>query len=310
MKITVFGGSGFLGSHVCDKLTEAGHDVTIFDLNSSPWLLPNQKMVVGDILDESMVVKAIEGAEVVFNFAGIADIGDANTRPVDTVTYNILGNTIILETCRKAGVSRYVFASSVYVYSKSGGFYRCSKQACELYIEAYYENYGLGYTILRYGSLYGPRSDDRNAIYRFVLQALQENRICYFGSQEALREYIHVEDAALCSVEILKPEYAQQNIILTGHEPMKVGNVLKMIAEIIGKNVAFEYGQGNAKDHYEITPYSFGPRIGKKLAPPMHIDLGQGVLRVVEEIHEKLHPALHNLNGLLVNETDEKGRAK
>ncbi len=302
MKIIVFGGSGFLGSHVCDKLSDAGHEVTNFDMRPSPWLRPDQYEIVGDILNLDEVQNAINGADVVFNFAGIADIGQANDRPIDTVRFNILGNTNILEACRQAAIKRYVFASSVYVYSKSGGFYRCSKQASELYIETYYENYGLEYTILRYGSLYGSRSDERNAIYRFVWQAFRENKISYLGSPEALREYIHVEDAALCSVEILKSEYVNRNIILTGHQPMKVGNVLKMIAEMIGNDIEFEFEHGNKSAHYEITPYSFSPMIGKKLAPPLHVDLGQGVLKVIEEIHQKLHPELHDLNGVLVNE--------
>ena len=76
---------------------------------------------------------------------------------------------------------------------------------------------------MRYGSLYGPRADEHNAIYRYILQALQEKKIHYYGREDALREYIHVEDAALASLEILKSEYANQNIILTGHQPMKVG---------------------------------------------------------------------------------------
>lgn len=52
MKIVFFGGSGFLGSHVCDKLSDAGHDVTIVDLRPSPYLRPDQKMVTGSLLDE------------------------------------------------------------------------------------------------------------------------------------------------------------------------------------------------------------------------------------------------------------------
>ncbi|MCP4294439.1 MAG: NAD(P)-dependent oxidoreductase, partial [Proteobacteria bacterium] len=52
MKVTVFGGSGFLGSHVCDKLSEAGHEVTIFDRIKSPYLRDDQSMLEGDILDE------------------------------------------------------------------------------------------------------------------------------------------------------------------------------------------------------------------------------------------------------------------
>ena len=84
MKIVVFGGSGFLGSHVCDKLSDAGHDVAIFDIKESPWKRGDQKMILGDILDEKSIKKAIKGADAVFNFAGIADIDDAKTKPVET----------------------------------------------------------------------------------------------------------------------------------------------------------------------------------------------------------------------------------
>lgn len=300
MNIIVFGGSGFLGSHVCDKLSDAGHTVTIFDIAGSRYLRDDQKMIVGDILDEEKVKQAVKGKDIVFNFAGIADIGQANNRPVDTVKYNILGNTILLEACCDSEVKRFVFASSAYVYSKSGGFYRCSKQACELYIEMFNKNYGLEYTILRYGSLYGPRAGADNAIFRFVAQALKENKISYEGSPESLREYIHVEDAALCSIEILKPDYKNQNILLTGHQSITVGNVLKMIAEILGKDIEFVFEKDLATKHYEITPYSFNPRIGKKLTTPFHEDLGQGILRVIEEQYLEKHPDINEEQGLFL----------
>ena len=302
MKITVLGGSGFLGSHVCEKLSDAGHEVTIFDLSESKWLRDDQKMIIGDVLDEEKVLQAVTGAQAVFNFAGIADIGEANVRPVDTVRFNILGNAILLDACQQAGVQRYVFASSVYVYSKSGGFYRCSKQACELYIEGYQENYGLEYSILRYGSLYGPRADHRNAIFRFVREALTEKKITYYGSPDALREYTHVEDAARASVEILKPEYANEHIVLTGHQPMKVSNVLKMIGEMLDEEIEFVFERETSNVHYEITPYSFSPKLGKKFSPLLHVDLGQGILRTIEEHHAALHPELNNINGYLVKE--------
>jgi len=302
MKIIVFGGAGFLGSHVCDKLSDSGHDVVIYDKVPSSWLRPGQKMVVGDILDEKAVLKAVESAGAVFNFAGIADIGEANVRPVDTVKYNILGNTILLEACRLQSVGRYVFASSVYVYSKSGGFYRCSKQACEQYIENYHETYGMEYTILRYGSLYGPRADSKNAIYRFAREALEKGSITYYGTPDALREYIHVEDAALSSIEILKPEYANQNIVLTGNQPMTIRNVFNMIAEMLDRKVKFVFENDPSNTHYMITPYSFSPRTGKKMIPPVQFDLGQGVLRIIEDIHRELNPDMHNVGGYLLKD--------
>lgn len=305
MKIVFFGGSGFLGSHVCDKLSEAGHDVTVVDLRPSPYLRPDQKMVTGSLLDEDLVNTVVSGADAVFDFAGLADIGESNQKPVETARINVLGNVILLEACRKAGVRRYVFASTLYVYGKSGGFYRCSKQACELYIENYHDMFGLEYTILRYGSLYGPRADRRNAINRFVAEALEKGEITYYGAPTALREYIHVEDAALSTVEILKPEYANQNIVLTGDQPMQVGDLFRMIGEMLGREIKINYQHDPNSGHYQITPYAFMPKVGRKMTPHLSTELGQGVLKVMEEIHQELHPDLKELGGYLMVDKED-----
>lgn len=304
MKITVFGGSGFLGSHICDKLSEAGHHVTIVDITPSPWLRPDQKMIVGSILDEAVVAGAVKGADMVFNYAGIADIGEASSKPVETARLNVMGNVICLEECRKAEVGRYVFASSLYVYGKSGGFYRCSKQACEIYIENYQSTWHLPYTILRYGSLYGPRADKRNAIERFCYEALTTGVINYYGSPEALREYVHVDDASQATLEILAPKFENQNIIISGNQPMRVGDLFKMIGEMLGKELKIEYRHDPDSGHYQITPYTFMPKIGRKLIPPLTVDLGQGILRVLESEHKALHPELTAESGYLLPTDD------
>lgn len=304
VKITVFGGSGFLGSHICDKLSEAGHAVTIVDLHSSPWLRPDQTMLTGDILDEATVRQGVQGADMVFNFAGIADIGEANNRPVDTARINVLGNVMILEACRKEKVKRYVFASSLYVYGKSGGFYRCSKQACEIYIENYQAMHNLPYTILRYGSLYGPRADKRNAIHRFVHEALTTGCITYYGAATALREYVHVDDASTATLTVLAPEFENQSIIISGNQPMRVGDLFKMIGEMLGKDLVINYQNDPNSGHYQITPYAFMPKVGRKLVPPLTVDLGQGILRVMEEEHKALHTELQAEGGYLVPTDD------
>ena len=127
MRSAAFGGSGFLGSCVADALTNAGHDVIVFDCNESPYLRSDQEMIVGSILDKEIVEDAVKDCDVVYNFAGIADLDVAALRPVESVEVNILGNTIVLEACRKVDVKRFVFASSLYVYSKAGSFYRSTK---------------------------------------------------------------------------------------------------------------------------------------------------------------------------------------
>lgn len=291
LDIIVFGGSGFLGSHVADALCDAGHKVTIYDARRSEYLRQDQRMIEGDILDEAKVRKTVKGADVVYNFAGIADIDEASRRPIETVQQNILGNTILLDAAREGGAKRFVYASTVYVYSDSGSFYRCSKVACENYIETYHKQYGLDYTILRYGTLYGTRTDRRNSIYRFIEQAMKENKIVYPGDGNEIREYINVFDAAQASVEILSDEFKNEHVIFTGHYPLKVNEMLVMIKEILKKDVKIEYVFPKSQDpidHYRITPYTFIPKVGKKYVKHFYTDMGQGLLLCMQEIYDKI----------------------
>ena len=123
MKITVWGGSGFLGSHICDALSDAGHLVTIADVKPSPWVQDGQEMITANVLDEEAVARSLQDADYVFNFSGIADIDEANDQPLRSAEINILGNLNLLDACVRAKVKRYIFASSLYVYSNSGGFW-------------------------------------------------------------------------------------------------------------------------------------------------------------------------------------------
>ncbi len=288
MRTVVFGGGGFLGSHVCDALTAAGHEVTIFDLERSPWLSNGQSMVTGNITNRNAVQAVVTGADAVYNFAGIADIDEARSRPVDTIETNVLGSTIVANACASECVGRYMFASSVYVYSRFGSFYRASKQASELITAAFEEVHGLGYTILRYGSLYGPRSDPRNGIHRIVQSALQDKVVEYSGTGEEIRDYIHVEDAARLSVEALAPEYENEHVVLTGPESMRSSDLLMLVAEMLG-DVEIRYVEPQSSEHYNITPYSFRPRVARKLVTSSYHDLGQGILALVGNLHDQMH---------------------
>lgn len=285
-KICVIGGAGFLGSHVCDQLSDAGYQVIIYDRVASPWRRPGQAMVEADILDEAALDKAIAGCEAVYNFAAIADLNEALDKPLDTARINIMGNIMVLEACRRHGIRRYVYASTVYVHSREGGFYRCSKHAAEQFVEEYQRRYDMDYTVLRYGSLYGPRSDMHNGLWRLVKRALDTGLVSYEGSPEAMREYIHVEDAARASVVALGEEFRNQHVVLTGQEPMRVSDMLKMLAEILGVSQEVEFVESEHAGHYIRTPYAYQTRLGRKYVPPMHVDLGQGLLELIGEIRK------------------------
>ena len=284
-KAVVVGGSGFLGSHVADHLSNAGYQVTIYDKTNSQWLRNDQEMVIGDLSDPEKLSYAVSDAEFVYNFAALSDLNQALNQPLKTVNINVLGNLNVMEACHFHGVKRFIYASTVYVHSREGGFYRCSKQASEAYVEEYQRVYGLDYTILRYGSLYGPRADETNGLWKVVNSALKDGKLRYEGNPDAMREYIHVKDAASASVDALGEEFCNESVVLTGQEPMRVIDMLKMLSEILGlPESKIEFINGNYAGHYVRTPYAYQPKLGRKYIPPMHVDLGQGLLQVIDEI--------------------------
>ena len=115
-KVTVIGGSGFMGSHVADELTNRGYDVTIYDVVPSPWLKKNQKMVEGDIQDLKTLQNCIRDSKYVYHYAGVADIGESADKPIDTIKTNIVGTATCLEACVNENIERFIYASSSSVY--------------------------------------------------------------------------------------------------------------------------------------------------------------------------------------------------
>ena len=287
-KVVVFGGSGFLGSHVADYLSEVGFHVIIFDLKKSEYIHGDQEMIFGDILNRDEVKKVVKGARFVYHFAAIADIKEAQENPVDAVEVNILSTTYILDACREFGVKRFVYGSTIYVYSEHGSFYRSTKQASELIIENYQKIYNLNYTILRYGSLYGPRANHFNFINKVIIQALKDKKIEREGTGEELREYIHIKDAARASVEILTDDFSNSNIMITGIKSLKISDLLALIKEILKEKIEIKYTNKVLESHYNITPYTFKPKVAKKYQLNYYHDLGQGILEQIYYNYEKL----------------------
>lgn len=287
MKVLVTGGSGFVGSHVADALSEAGHDVTVFDLTLSPYLRPDQRMIVGDILDEAAVAGAVADQEAVLHFAGMADLDDARSRASESVRLNILGTTGLLDACRETGLKRFVYASTIYVYSERGGFYRCSKQAAELYVEEFQRRYGLDFTILRFGTLYGPRADERNSVYRLLKQALATRRLDCDGTGEEMRDYVNVRDAARLTLQVLESQFRNQHVIVTGAYPLRYRQLVEMIAEILGGNIPISFDNVDRPAHYKLTPVTFSPKIGYKLTTNVYLDMAQGLLECLHEMHDR-----------------------
>ncbi len=281
--VIVFGGSGFLGSHICDCLADCGYKVTLFDKNRSKYLKQNQKMFVGDITDFSSVQKAIKHQNYVFHFAGVSDIGEANLNPFKTIKYNILGTTNILETIKNnKKINRIVFASSIYARCKRGGFYSSTKRTCESLIENYREKFNINYTILRFGSIYGLRANYFNIIHNLIVQGLKGNKIKRDGDGMEIRNYINVKDAAKICVKILNKRYANKYFNIVGKERVSVRKVINLIAKKTNaKKIIYHKNIINV-DSYKVNPFTYKVKEAKFIKVKNGIKLEQGIQEIID----------------------------
>jgi UDP-glucose 4-epimerase len=293
MKVGVIGGSGFIGSHVVDKLLDAGHDVTVFDI-----MRPHRedvRHIFLDLFDFHKVVVALAGDyEAIYLLAAMANVNDIQKNPVETAIVNFQGVVNVLEAMRRYG-GRMIFASTVWVYMLAqereldenspllvqnvNHTYTASKVAAELYIQSYNKLYSLDFTILRYGIPYGPRGRAGTVITNFVGRALKREPIIIHGDGSQDRNFIYVEDLAEGNVAALNQIARNQMYNLEG--PRQVS--IQEIAEIVRRLV------GDAKIEYKAArPADFQGKIvsaekaKKELGWEPKVDIEEGIRRYIE----------------------------
>lgn len=280
MRALVTGASGFLGSHICDELGSRGVEVVGFDLVPSPWGRETETFL-GDVRDGNALKEAMSGCSVVFNCAGVADLDSARENPRLAIEVNVLGTLSVLEAASAAGVSRLLQASSVYVYSSGGSVYRTTKQAAESLIEDLSPGMALDSTILRFGSLYGPRADPGNAILRLVTQAVREGHIDFWGDGTEVREYIHIQDASRLAVDAMGEAFIGQSLHISGNERLTTAELLETMNEILGGSLRISYRDEPFEGRYRLTPYAYRDGVGRRMVGSTYVDLGVGLLEAI-----------------------------
>lgn len=285
-KVVVFGGCGFIGVYLVEELLRRGYEVIAADINYSQYI-EKKYFKKCDILDINQVNDIVKKSDFVFNLAGNANLDDAVNDPIKTMQLNVMGNLNILESCKKNKIKRFIYASSAYAMSDKGSFYGISKLTSEKLVEEYYKKFGLEFTILRYGSVYGEKNFYNNYIYNLIKKALETGKIIHNGDGEEVREYIHAADIAKLSAQVIEDEkFANEHLILTGIERIHRKELFDMINEILGDKLEIILNKNGYKNHYKTTPYSFHPTRSKKLVANPYIDLGQGILECIKNIEE------------------------
>jgi len=257
-KILIFGSSGFLGSHLVSAL-EKKNEVIQFDANSPDPINSKSKFIQGSILDKESILKAMNGVDIVYHFAAMTDLDIVNNNPAHAIEVNIAGTSNVLDACIQNKIERFIFSSSVYVYSEFGGVYKSTKQACELLIEDYDKMYGLNYTILQLGSVYGPGAKQTNLISRLISDAITKGEIQHNGTGEEERQYLYVADVVKAAIESIDGIYNKKKIILMGNQSVKISELMDEIIFQINGKIQKIFKNDEYNIHYKSSPFHTKP---------------------------------------------------
>jgi UDP-glucose 4-epimerase len=244
VRILVTGGSGFIGSHVVDKVVEAGHEAIVFDTRLSPY---GAKTIVGDVTHFDEVAAAAQGCDAIVHMAAMADVNEVAGAPVATEAVNAQGTLAVLEAARAANVGRVVYASTIWVYGEHVNgvatedsplgiprhFYTATKLAGEMYCHSYGELYEVDHTILRFGIPYGPRAREAAVLPAFVIRAHAGEPLTIAGTGEQSRRFVYVEDLADGIVAALAPVAANRIYNLVGDESVTIREIAELVQDLV-----------------------------------------------------------------------------
>ena len=286
-KILIFGSSGFLGQHLV-SLLKKDNEIIQFDINSSEDSICDSNFIQGSILDTELVLTAAKDVDIVYHFAAMTDLDIVNNNPAKAIEVNIAGTSNILDACIKEKVERFIFSSSVYVYSQFGGIYKSTKQACELLIEDFDKMHGLNYTILQLGSVYGPGAKQTNLISRLIKEALTTDQFQHSGSGVEERQYIFVKDVVNALINIANSQYKNKKVILLGSESVRISQLMEMISSQLEKDIYKIFKKDGYGIHYKSSPFQTDPKgaIYYKLESPT--PLKDGLRETIKFIQEEL----------------------
>jgi UDP-glucose 4-epimerase len=239
-RVLVTGGAGFIGSHLVDGLMSGSFDVVVLDdfysgrreNLSVHFGKPNFCLVEGDVRDEADVEKVLEGVDVVFHLAAIVSVDFSVKNPFLVNEVNVGGALNVLRESVKAGVKRFVYASSCAVYgepvnlpvseehpTKPMSPYGVSKLAAEHYCRLFYEVYGLETVCLRFFNVYGTRQSTGSysgVISHFIDQLKESKPPVIFGDGTQTRDFVYVNDVADAALDALSCEGCVGNVFNIG----------------------------------------------------------------------------------------------
>ncbi len=265
MTIIITGGAGFIGSNfiyymldahpkdrlVClDKLTYAGDLETLAPVMKSP----NFRFVKADICDREAVYQLFEEEhpDIVVNFAAESHVDRSIEDPSVFMQTNILGTAVLMDACRKYGITRFHQVSTDEVYGDlpldrldlffteetlvhASSPYSASKASADLMVMAYHRTYGLPVTISRCSNNYGPYQFPEKLIPLMIIYALQGQPLPVYGKGINVRDWLYVKDHCRAIDLILQHGQDGEIYNIGGHNEKRNIDIVKLICQELGK---------------------------------------------------------------------------
>ena len=310
-RVLVTGGLGFIGSNLAARLVESGAIVTIVD-NMIPRLggsLFNVKEIAdrihinfSDVRDEHSMDYLVKGQEIIFHLAGQVNHVDSIRNPIQDLDINCRGTLVLLESCRKYNrEAQIVFAGTRGEYGASvklpvaedhptnpKGIYAVTNLSAEKMVLVYHDVHRIPGACLRITNTYGPRHqmahDEYGVVNWFIRKAIDGETIPVFGDGRILRDFLFVDDAVDCFMEVAQCPKAYGEVFNVGTGiPFSFVDLAKRIVSIAGTGkVSFtEF----TKERKEVEPgdyYTDISKIRKTVGWEPRIDLDEGLRRTIE----------------------------
>lgn len=295
MNIIVTGGAGFIGSNfvfhmlqthpeyriVClDKLTYAGNLSTLEPVMANE----NFRFVKADICDRAAVYQLFEEEhpDIVVNFAAESHVDRSIENPGIFLETNIMGTAVLMDACRKYGITRYHQVSTDEVYGDlpldrpdlfftedtpihTSSPYSSSKASADLLVLAYHRTYGLPVTISRCSNNYGPYHFPEKLIPLMIINALHDKPLPVYGDGLNVRDWLYVEDHCRAIDLIIHQGTVGEVYNVGGHNEMKNIDIVKLICRTLGKPESLIHFVTDRKGHdrrYAIDPTKIHRELG------------------------------------------------
>lgn len=295
MTVIVTGGAGFIGSNfifhmlkkysdyriIClDKLTYAGNLSTLKSVMDNK----NFRFVKADICDRETVCGLFEKErpDIVVNFAAESHVDRSIENPDVFLRTNIMGTSVLMDACRKYGVTRYHQVSTDEVYGdlpldrpdmffteetpiRTSSPYSASKASADLLVMAYYRTYGLPVTISRCSNNYGPYHFPEKLIPLMITNALNDKPLPVYGNGENVRDWLYVEDHCKAIDLIIHDGKVGEVYNIGGHNEMKNIDIVKLICKELNKPESLITYVADRKGHdmrYAIDPTKIHNELG------------------------------------------------